>query len=106
MYRQIAVFKRSGGRNNLSSITVLERSGLRFEMERWLEARTRLNGAPWYDAIRHVLTIKGTANPSSQAWGGLIRGPFDAISVFKAVADIPVACHNAHINVKESFALH
>ena len=47
MYRQIAAIKRSAGRKNLLSIAVSERSGLRFEMERWLEVRTRLNGAPW-----------------------------------------------------------
>ena len=73
MYRQIAVIKRSEGRKNLSSIAVSERSGLRFEMERWLEMRTRLNGASWYDASRHVLTISGATIASSQAWGGLIR---------------------------------
>ena len=50
MYRQIAAFKRFGGRNNVSSIAVSERSGLRFEMVRWLEVRTRLNGAPWNDS--------------------------------------------------------
>ena len=33
-YRQIAVIKRSGGRNILSSIAVSERSVLRFEMDR------------------------------------------------------------------------
>ena len=35
MYRQIAAFKRSGGRKKLPSIAVSERSSLRFEMERW-----------------------------------------------------------------------
>ena len=50
MYRQIAAFRRSGSRKNLSSIAVSKRSGLRFEMERWLEVRSRLNGEPWYDA--------------------------------------------------------
>ena len=50
MYRQIAVTKRSEDRKDLSSTAVSERSILRFEMERWLEARTRLNGAPWYEA--------------------------------------------------------
>ena len=99
-------FKRSGGRKNLSSIAVSKRSGLRFEMERWLEVRSRLNGAPWYDATRHVLTISGATDASSQAWGGLIRGSFSAFSVFKAAADFPAAWHNAHINVKETFALH
>ena len=91
MYRQIAAFKRSGGRNNLSSIKVSERSGLQFEMERWLEVRTRLNGAPWYEATRYVLDISGATGASSQAWGGLIRGSFSAFSVFKAAADFPAA---------------
>ena len=106
MYRQIVSFKRSGGGKMLSSITVSERSGLRFEMERWLEVRSRLNGAPWYDATRHVLTISGTTDASSQAWGGQIRGPFGAFFVFKAAGDFPAAWHNAHINVKQMFALH
>ena len=106
MYRQIAAFKRSGSRKNLSPIAVSKRSGLRFEMERWLDARSRLNGAPWYDATRYLVTISGATDASSQAWGGLIRGPFGAFFVFKATADFPAAWHNAHINVKETFALH
>ena len=75
-------------------------------MEGWLEVRSRLNGAPWYDATRYVLTISGATDASSQAWGGLIRGPFGTFSVFKAAADFPAAWHNAHINVKETLALH
>ena len=106
MHHQIAAFKRSGSRNNLSSIAVSKGSGLRFEMERWLEARSRLNGAPWYDTTRHVLTISGATDASSQAWGGLIRGPFGAFSVFKAAIDSPAAWHNAHVKVKEAFAQH
>ena len=94
MYRQIAAFKRSGGRNNLQSIAVSERSGLRSKMESRLEAS------------RHVLTISGATDASSQAWGGLIRRPSGAFFVFKTVADFPAAWHNAHINVKETFALH
>ena len=104
MYHQIAAFKHSGGRTNLSSIAVSDRSGLRFKMERWSELRSRLNGAPWCDASRHVLTITGAANASSQELGGLIRGPFGAFSVFKVAADFPAAWHNTHINVKETFA--
>ena len=46
MFRQIAAFKRSGSRKNLSSIAVSKRSGLRFQMERWLVVTSRLNGAP------------------------------------------------------------
>ena len=106
MYRQIAAFNRPGDRKNLSSIAVSKRSTLRFKMEKWLEVRSRLNGAPWYDATRHVLTIPGATDASSQAWGGLIRGLFGAFSVFKAAADFPAAWHNTHINVKETFALH
>ena len=102
MYRQIAAFKRSRSRK----IAVSERSDLRFEMETWLEVRIRLNGAPWYDATRHVLTISGATDASSQAWGGLITGSFGAFIVFKATAGFPAAWHNAHINVKETFALH
>ena len=67
--------------------------------------RSRLNGAPWYDATRHVLTIPGATDALFQARGGLIRGPFGAFSVFKAAADFPAAWHNAHINVKETFPL-
>ena len=68
--------------------------------------RSRLNGAHWYDATRHVLIILGATDASSQAWGGLIRGPFGAFSVFQAAANFPAAWHNAQINVKETFALH
>ena len=35
MCRHIAVIKRSGGRNNLSSVAVSECSDLRFEIEKW-----------------------------------------------------------------------
>ena len=52
------------------------------------------------------LTISGATDASSQAWGGLIRRPFGAFPVFKAAADFPTAWHNAHINVKDTFALH
>ena len=106
MYRQIAAFERTGDRKSLPSIAVSKRSGLRFEMERWFEVRTWLNGAPWYDATRHVLTISGATDASSQAWGGLIREPFGALSVFKAAAGFPAACHHAHINVNKTFVLH
>ena len=88
------------------SIAVSDRSGLWFQMEKWLEVRARLNGAPWYDATRHALTITAATDASSQAWGGLSRRPFGAFSVFKAALDFPASWHNVHINVKETFALH
>ena len=46
MYHQIAVIKRSKDRKDLSSIAGSDRSGLRFEMERWLEVKIQLNGGP------------------------------------------------------------
>ena len=67
MYRQIAAFKRSRDRNNLPSIAVSDRSDLWLKMERWLELRTRLKGALWYDASRHVLIITGATDALSQA---------------------------------------
>ena len=70
---QIAAFKRPGGRNSVLPIAVSEHSGLRFEIKRWLEVKTRLNGAPWCDATVHVLTITGATNASSQARDGLTR---------------------------------
>ena len=51
MYRQVAVIKNSEDQNNSSSIAVSERSSLRFDIERWFKVSTRLNGAPWYEAI-------------------------------------------------------
>ena len=106
MHHQIAALRRSGGRKNLPSMAISNRSGLTFEMKRWLEVRTQLKGAPWYDATRHVMIIIGATNASSQAWGALIRGPFGVFSVFRAAADFPAKWHNSHINVKKTFALH
>ena len=62
IYCQIAAFKRFGEGKSSPSIAVLDCSGLRFEMERWVEVRIRLNGVPWYDAIQHVLTIAGDSS--------------------------------------------
>ena len=68
--------------------------------------RTRLNRAPWYGATRHVSTITGATDASPQALGGLIKRPFGTVSLFRAVADFSAERYNAHINVKETFALH
>ena len=96
MYRQIATFKRSIGRKSLPSIAVSDRSGLRLKMEKCIEVRTRLDRAPWYDATRHILAITEATDVSSQARGGLMRGPFGAFSVFRAAADFPVEWHNTY----------
>ena len=75
-------------------------------MERCLKVKTRLNGAPSYDANRHVLTITGATDASSQVWGVLIRGSFGAFFVFTAPADFTKEWYNAHNNVKDTLALH
>ena len=75
-------------------------------MERCLKVKTRLNGTPWYDATRHVLTITGATDASCQIWGGLIRGPFGAFFVFTAAAEFPTEWYNAHNYLKVTFALH
>ena len=72
----------------------------------YIEVRTRLNRVPWHDATRHVLTITGATDASSQAWGGLIREPFGTVSLFRAATEFPAERYNAHINVEETFALH
>ena len=68
--------------------------------------KARLNRALWHDATRLVLTIKEAIDASSQALGGLIRGAFSTISLFRAAADVPAERYNTHINVKETFAPH
>ena len=77
-----------------------------YRTAKWLEVRTRLNRAPWHDATRHVLTITGATDASSQARGDLIRGPFGTISLFRVAAGFPAERYNAHIIAKETFALH
>ena len=94
-----AAFKRSGSHKNY------HRSQHRTE-EEWLKARIRLNRAPWHGATGHVLTITGATDASSHAWSGLIREPFGTIPLFRAAVDFPSERYNAHINVKETFALH
>ena len=48
--------------------------------------------------------LEKATSPNKQKWGGLIRGPFGAFSVFKAAADFATEWHNIQSNVKETFA--
>ena len=45
---------------SFARIPVTASSELRSEMELWLEVRARVNGASWYDAAHHALSISGT----------------------------------------------
>ena len=48
--KQIASFQRTGGRYRSTAISIPKKSGLMFEMKKWLEVRKELNGASWYRA--------------------------------------------------------
>ena len=73
MYRQIAIFKRTGGRKKSSSsmeIDIPKNGGLMFELTKWLEVRQRSNGASWYRAEHKMGTRTGATDASSSGWGG------------------------------------
>ena len=106
MYKQIAQFQRTGGSSLFAKIKVTANSGLRSEMELWLDVRARMNGASWYDAAHHALSISGATDASSTGWGGVVRGPSGSVEVFRAAADFPTEWLRSHINVKETFALY
>lgn len=70
MYKQIAVFQRTGGRNRNMEIGVPQNGGLMFELLRWLEVRGRFNVASWYRAEHQVISLTGASDASSSGWGG------------------------------------
>ena len=45
MYRQIAIFQRTGGRKKSMEIDIPKNGGLMFELTKWLEVRQRFNGS-------------------------------------------------------------
>ena len=90
-----AAFKRFGGHKSIPSIAVSDRRVVSGE-----------NPSEQGAATRHVSTITGATNASPQAWGGMISRPFGTASLFRAAADFSAERYNAHINVKETFALH
>ena len=92
MQRQIAAFECSGVGKKSPSV----RNG---EMARGEEPTKQ--GAV-VRCHRRVVAITGATNVSSQAWGGLIRWSFGAFSA----DDFSTKWYNAHINVKETFALY
>ena len=75
-------------------------------MELWLQVRSRINGASWYDSAHHPLTITGATDASSSSWAGVVRGTPGSGEVFRAAADFPAEWVSSHINVKETFALY
>ena len=106
MYKHIAKFRRTGGRTKEDMIAVQKGRGLSDEFCAWREVRHRMNGASWYDATHHSIKLTGATDASSSGLGGIVRGPFKYFSVFKAAADFPAEWIDAHINLKEIFALH
>ena len=94
MYKQIASFQRTGGRHRSTAISIPKNSGLMFEMEKWLEVRKELNGAPWYRAEHKMVILTGASDASSSGWGGLIRGLHH--DVFRAGGDFPPALAEEH----------
>ena len=103
MYKKIGEFRRKGGFITNTEITVSRNSGLRSEVDKWLEVRHRMNGAPWYRAAHHVISLNGATDASSGGWGGLVRGPESV--VFEAAGDFPDEWSSCHINVQEAYAL-
>ena len=105
MYKHIAKFRCTGGRVKAAMIAVQKGRGLSDELHKWREVRLRMNGASWYDATHHSIKLTGVTDVSSSGWGGIVRGPFKSLSVFKAAADFPAEWIDVHINMKETFAL-
>lgn len=103
MYKQIAIFQRTGGRKRNTDIDIPTNSGLMFEIKTWLEVRQQFNGAAWYSAEHKMVSLTGASDASSSGWGGLIRSPGQ--DVYRAAGDFPPTFAVEHINVQEGYAL-
>ena len=103
MYKQIAIFQRTGGKKRNMDIEIPQNSGLRLEMLKWLEVRKQFNGASWYRAEHKLVSLTGASDASSTGWGGVVRSPADP--VFRAGGDFPPDIASRHINVQEGYAL-
>lgn len=103
MYKQIAIFQRTGGRKRNMDIDIPRNSGPMFEIKIWLEVRKRFNGAAWYSAEHKMLSSTGASDASSSGWGGLIRSPGQ--DVYRAAGDFPPTVAVEHINVQEGYTL-
>lgn len=87
IYKQIVGFRRRRGSKINTEITVAQNSGLRFEVNVWLEVRHRMDGVPWDRAVHHVVSLTGATEASSGGWGSLIRRP--KTEVFEVAGDFP-----------------
>lgn len=103
MYKQIALFQRTGGKKIGTEIDIPANSGLMFELRQWLLVRARFNGASWYRAEHKMLSLTGASDASSSGWGGLVRSP--GCPVYKAGGDFPPNIAKEHINIQEGYAL-
>ena len=104
MYMKIRQHQRA--RSSSTRIPVAPNSGLCSEIELWLQARSRMNGASWYDSAHHPLSTTGASDASSSSWAGVVHGTRSSGEVFRAAADFPAEWVSSHINVKETFALY
>ena len=84
------------------SATARVAGNLRAEMEMWLELRSHLNGAAWYNTLHQALSVTWAADASSSSWGVVMRDPSGV--AFKAAGDFPGEMVSEHINVKEAYA--
>ena len=103
MYKQIGHLQRTGKSRVSATVKVAPNGSLRAEFDRWLEVRARMNGATWFQAQHRVLSVSGATDASSSGWGGVMRGPDQAL--LEAAADFPDEWVEAHINEKEAYAL-
>lgn len=74
MYQQIAKLRQTGGSKTSTEISVATNRSLWSELERWLEVRGHMNGASWYEAAHHVLTLTRATTRrrgAGEAWYGV-----------------------------------
>ena len=72
MYKKISQCQRA--LYSSTRIPVAPNSGLCSEMELWLQVRSRMNGASWYDSAHHPLPTTGASDASSSSWAGVVHG--------------------------------
>ena len=71
MYKKISQYQRA--RYSSPRTPVAPNSGLCSEIELWLQVRSRMNGASWYDSAHHPLSTTGATDASSSSWAGVVH---------------------------------
>ena len=107
MYRPIAHFRCTGGSSILARVDVQSNGGRRYEMETWLVVGKRMNGASWYEPNHNSIAITGTTDRCVISGMRKCRSEPPRIQEsIRAAADFPPDLAQAHISIKETFALH